>query len=118
MYGLDRAMCVYDKLSICALHNTCAHWIHDCEWRPHIYKQLRSATHQKTPSHTHKMPHRRKPTDKGSHEQQQRKEIQATGTTAKSKTGKRQRIPKGMRNHTNTGTKGAQTTDNRTEGST
>ena len=33
-------------------------------------------------------------------------------------TGKRQRIPKGMRNHTKTGTKGAQTTDNRTEGST
>ena len=70
------------------------------------------------------MTHRWKPTDKGSYEQQQRKEIQATGTTTKATntqlrtTGKRQRIPKGMRNHTKTGTKGAQTTDNRTEGST
>ena len=59
-----------------------------------------------------------KPSDKRSYEQQQRKEIQTTGTTTKATntqlrtTGKRQRIPKGMRNNTKTGMKGAQTTDN------
>ena len=65
-----------------------------------------------------------KPTDSRSYEQQQRKEIQATATTTKATntqlrtTDKRQRIPKGMRNHTKTVTKGAQTTDNGTEGTT
>ena len=38
---------------------------------------LRSATHQKTPSHSHtKTTHQRKPTDEGSHKQQHRKETQ------------------------------------------
>ena len=64
------------------------------------------------------MTHRRKPIDKGSYEQQQRTEIQATGTTTKATntqlitTGKIQPIPKGRRNHTKTGTKRQQTTDN------
>ena len=54
------------------------------------------------------MTHRRKPTDQGSYEQQQRKEKQATGTATKATntqlrtTGERQRIPKGRRNHTKT----------------
>ena len=72
--------------------------------------------------HTHTQNDRNQ--DKRSYEQQQRKEIQATGTTTKATntqsrtTGIRQQTPKGMRNHTKTGTKEAQTTDNRTEGST
>ena len=49
----------------------------------HRIQRLKSATHRKTPSHTHK---NEKPTDKGSHEQQQRKEIQATGTQQKPQT--------------------------------
>ena len=54
-------------------------------------------------THTHKW---RKPTDKRSYEHQQRKEIQATVTTTRATntqlrtTGKIQRIPKGIRNHT------------------
>ena len=77
-----------------------------------ILTQLKSATHQKTSSHTHKID---TTTETNRQVMKRRKEIQSTGTTTKPQT---HINPKGRRNHMKTGTKGAQTTGNRMEEST
>ena len=74
-----------------------------------------------TPSHTHKNDgnqQSKEATNNNEGRKHKQQGPQQKPQTQSRTTGKRQLTPKGMRNYTKTGTKEAQTTDNRTEGST